>query len=205
MKTITDITPQVKSATRCNIFLDGEFFCGMNLETVMKNRLRVGSVISEAELEGIQLESDFATALDKAMTYLSGSVKSEKQIRDYLKDKGFTYPVIIKVVDKLKDYGFLNDEYYAKRYAESYANKKGARLIKLELMRKGIKEDAVESVIDEIGDQKQAATAIAKKYMRGKEVDMKTVQKLYRHLLSKGFDYDDAKAAVEAVRSEEEE
>ena len=37
MKIITEITPQVKNPKRCSIFLDGEFFCGMALETVMKN------------------------------------------------------------------------------------------------------------------------------------------------------------------------
>jgi hypothetical protein len=59
---ITDITPQVKSASRCNIFLDGEFFCGMSLETVMKNRLKVGSRVDERTLERIQLESEMHTA-----------------------------------------------------------------------------------------------------------------------------------------------
>ena len=205
MKTITDITPQVKSATRCNVFLDGEFFCGMNLETVMKNRLRVGLTVTEAELEAIQLESDLHTAIDKAMTYLTGSVKTEKQVRDYLKEKGFAYPVIARVIEKLADYGFLNDEYYAKRYAETYADKKGARLIKLELRKKGVKDDAADQAVEDLGDQTDAAIAIAKKYMRGKEPDLKTVQKLYRHLLSKGFGYDEAKAAADAVRAEEED
>jgi regulatory protein len=204
MRTITDITPQVKSASRCNIFLDGEFFCGMSLETVMKNRLKVGSRVDERTLERIQLESEMHTALDKAMTYLSGSVKSEKQVKDYLKEKGFTLPVVNEVCEKLNEYGFLNDGYYAQRYVESYATKKGVRLIRTELRRKGLKEEDVDEAISELGDQSDAALAIAEKYMRGKEPDMKNVQKLYRHLLSKGFTYDDAKSAVDRIKQDEE-
>ena len=35
--------------------------------------------------------------------------------------------------------------------------------------------------------------------------DIKTVQKLYRHLLSKGFTYDDAKSAVEKIKINNDE
>ena len=118
MKIITEITPQVKNPKRCSIFLDGEFFCGMALETVMKNRLKVGMSVTKEELEQIQHDSERTAALDKAMTFLSGSVKTEKQTRDYLKDKGYTYAVINYVADKLKENGLLNDGYYAKRFAE---------------------------------------------------------------------------------------
>jgi regulatory protein len=87
---------------------------------------------------------------------------------------------------------------------ESYATKKGVRLIRTELRRKGLKEEDVDEAISELGDQSDAALAIAEKYMRGKEPDMKNVQKLYRHLLSKGFTYDDAKSAVDRIKQDEE-
>ena len=205
MKTITAITPQVKNASRCNVFLDGEFFCGMNLDAVVKNRLKVGMQISGEKLGQIQLDNERATALDKAMTHLSGSVKTEKQIRDFLRDKGYTPVVIAYVVDKLLEYGFLNDVDFAKRYVETYSGKKGVRLIKNELRKKGISEDYADLATVDVGSQEDAATALAEKFMRGKERDRKTVQKLYRHLLSKGFTFDDAKAAAENYLSQDDE
>lgn len=33
---ITAITPQVKDKTRCNIFIDGRFYCGLTLEAAVK-------------------------------------------------------------------------------------------------------------------------------------------------------------------------
>ena len=204
MKTVTAITPQVKNAKRCNIFLDGEFFCGLSLETVMKNRLKVGMTVDEKALEKMQLESEYSAALDKALTYISAAVKSEKQTRDYLKEKGYTPLVIGRVLEKLREYGFVDDGDYARRYAETYSGKKGAFLIKRELRAKGISDEISEDVVSGLGDQAEAAKEIARKYMRGKEPDMKTVQKLYRHLLSKGYSYDDAKSAVEEIKSTDE-
>ena len=45
MNEITAITPQVKDKTRCNIYIDGRFYCGMSLETTIKNRLKVGQIV----------------------------------------------------------------------------------------------------------------------------------------------------------------
>lgn len=205
MKTITAITPQVKNANRCNIYLDGEFFCGMSLEAVMKNRLKAGVCVSEKQLEEIQLENEKNVALDKAMTFLSGSVKTEKQVYDYLKEKGFTALVRQYVLEKIKDYGFVNDSDYARRYVETYSNRKGVKLIQLELKRKGVSEECAEQAVSALGSQADTAKMLAEKYMKNKEVDRKTIQKLYRHLLSKGFTYDDAKEAVERYLSEDEQ
>lgn len=43
MNKITDIKPQVKTPTRCNIYLDNVFYCGLELETVMRYRLKIGT------------------------------------------------------------------------------------------------------------------------------------------------------------------
>ena len=45
MAEITDISPQAKDKERCNVYVDGSFYCGMKLETVVKYRLKTGSHI----------------------------------------------------------------------------------------------------------------------------------------------------------------
>ena len=81
MNEITAITPQVKDKRRCNIYVDGRFCCGLTLEATVKNRLKVGQVVTEEFLSEIQLESEKNTAFDKALTHLSATRKTEKQIR----------------------------------------------------------------------------------------------------------------------------
>ena len=72
MAEITDIAPQVKDKERCNIYIDGKFYCGLKLETALRHRLKVGDQIELSELDAIQLENERSQALDKAMTHQIG-------------------------------------------------------------------------------------------------------------------------------------
>ncbi len=206
MKEITAITPQVKDKARCNIYIDGRFYCGMGLETVVKNRLKIGSFIDENALLQMQLESEKNTAFDKALTHLSATRKTEKQIRDFLTKKGYLPEICDYVLAKLRDYDFVNDGQYAQEYAEFAAKKKGKRLIRQELRGKGLSEGDIRGALDGLDeeDELSAAQALAQKYLRGKSTDKESAQKAYRYLLGKGFDFDTAKAAVDRFINEEE-
>lgn len=203
MAEITAITPQKKDKTRCNIEVDGRFYCGMKLETVMKNRLKAGMNVSEEELSRMQLESEKQTALDKALTYISASMRTEKEIRGYLRKKGYLQDVADFVADKMKEYGYLDDALYAKSYAAGAGKRKGRRLIALELKQKGVDEETAAQAIAELGGEEESAKRVLEKYLRGKERDRKTLAKAYAHLLSKGFDYDTAREAISAYGYED--
>ena len=202
---ITAITPQKHDAKRCNIEVDGRFFCGMQLLTVMEHRLKVGSIVTEEELSALQLAGEKQTALDKALTHISASMKTEKDMRDFLRRKGYLQEVSDYVVEKMKGYGYLDDEAFARAYAESAGKRKGSRLIRMELKRKGVPESALAALPER--DERGAAAEVLQKYLRGKEQDVKMLRKAYAHLLSKGFDHDTARAALEELRGawEEEE
>lgn len=207
MNEITAITPQIKDKRRCNIYVDGRFCCGLTLETTVKHRLKVGQTVTEGYLSEIQLESEKNTAFDKALTHLSATRKTEKQIREYLTGKGYLSAVIEYAIEKLRSYNFLNDGEYAEAYVESAAKRKGGRLIRMELRGKGVSDEEIDAALSaqEEGAEERAAKEILSKYMRGKTCDTATLQKAYRYLLGKGFDYDAAKAALSAYGTEEEE
>lgn len=199
---ITAITPQKRDAARCNIEVDGRFFCGMQLLTVMEHRLKVGSVVTEEELSALQLAGEKQTALDKALSHISVSMKTERDVRDFLRRKGYLQEVSDYVVEKMKGYGFLDDEAYARAYAQSAGEKKGSRLIRMELRQKGIADDAIDAALSEGRDESSAARAVLRRYLRGKTPDEKTLRKAYAHLLSKGFDYDTSRSALAELREE---
>ena len=198
MSEITAITPQVKEKTRCNIYLHGRFYCGLTLECVVGNRLKAGQVITQARLDEIQLESEKSTALDKALTYITATQKTEKQIRDYLQKKGYVEAVINYVVEKMRGYNFLNDTSYAEDYVQELSKKKGGKLIQMELRKRGVSEEAIQEALSGLSQEEQIASAkqILEKYMRYKEQDQATLMKAFRYLLGKGFDYEIAKEAL---------
>ena len=205
MSEITAITPQIKDKTRCNIEVDGRFYCGMKLETVMQNRLKVGASVTAEELSLMQLESEKATALDKALTHITASMKTEREIRTYLRKKGYLDDVCDYVVEKMKGYGFLDDGAYSVAYVGSVGKRKGRRLIAAELKRKGVSDEEIEGALQTLTGEVESATAILNKYLRGKELDKKTMQKAYAYLIGKGFDYETAREALRSLGAGDED
>lgn len=198
MNEITAITPQIKDKTRCNIYVDGRFYCGLGLELAIKHRLKVGMAVDEQFLGQIQLDGEKAKALDKALTHISATVKTEKEIRSFLQKKGYLSAVCDYVVEKMKDYRFVDDKAYAESYVAHAGAKKGGRLIKMELKAKGIAEDEIDDAISLLDEQtqKQSALCLLQKYMRGKNADRETLAKAFRYLMSKGYEYETARSAL---------
>ena len=206
MNEITAITPQVKDKSRCNIYVDGRFCCGLTLETVVKNRLKVGQSVTQEGVENMQVESEKQTALNKALSFLSATRKTEKEISVHLTKKGYLPAVIGYVMEKLREYDFVNDAEYAEVYAESAAKRKGGRLIRMELKGKGLSDEAIASAVSGLDSKQELETAerLLEKYMRGKQADKLTLQKAYRHLVGKGFDYETVKEALSKYGLDEE-
>lgn len=199
MNKITDIKPQVKNPTRCNVYLDNAFYCGLELETVMRYRLKAGDDIEKERLDEIQSDSETARAFDKALSFISLSKKTKKQVRDYLTKKGYTDKTIDSALEKMQSYAFVDDEDYARDYARSVSANKGKRLIALELKRKGVSDADASAALDELGDELPSATAVAEKYAKNKEKTRENLLKCYKYLLSKGFSYDTAKQAADEI------
>lgn len=199
MKTITQITVQQKNKSRSNLFLNGEYYCALDNFTVVKNGLKTGMQIEEEKLAEIQEESEFSFAFDKLLGYISKYRKTKKQALEYLLGKGYTYPVAYKAVDKACSYGYLSDDDYAKTYVGDYSRKKGKRLMAFELKNKGVDEKHITAALENV-NEKQSAKDLAIKYMKNKPLDLKTLSKCYRHILSKGFSYESASDAISCAK-----
>lgn len=203
MPFITNVSVQKNNKKRCNVFVDNQFFCAMNIETVVKNQLKSGLEIDKEQLEQIVFENEKQEALFKATDYISKNLKTKKQVKDYLIKKGYSEQVAWYCVDKLKEYEYINDKEYSKRYIESVNKRQGKRLIEYKLMLKGVKKDDIESAYLETEvDAKESAKLIAEKYLKNKEITKENIAKTYRYLIGKGFSYDEATFAISKFSEE---
>lgn len=196
MSEITSIEPQVKDKARCNVYVDGRFYCGIKLEVAIKYQLKAGMQIEKTKLDEIQLETEKSQAIDKAMTHLSATMKTKKQMRDFLSQKGYTEAVVNYVLEKLEYYKLVDDYAYCRAYVESIKGK-GKRALELDLVKRGAEKAAIEAALDGAEEDSEEALAILQKYLRGKDTDKQTLYKGFKYLLSKGYGYDTAKAALE--------
>ena len=74
-------------------------------------------------------------------------------------------------------------------------------------MKKGIAQEKIDAAIDGLSDEVQleTANAILQKYLRNKECSRENLQKAFRYLISKGFDYETAKSALLALGEDVDE
>lgn len=204
MSEITSIEPQKKDKQRCNVYVDGAFYCGIKLEVAVKYRLKVGTFIDKSKLDEIQLETEKSQALDKAMTFISATMKTKKQISDYLFKKGYTQAVTDYVIEKLDYYKLTDDYAYCRAYVNSVQGK-GKRAIEADLIKRGADRKAIEEVLSEAEEDSEAALSVLKKYLRNKETNKENLYKGYKYLISKGYGYDTAKCAISELGAEDED
>lgn len=202
MSLITKIEPQAKNKDRVNIFLDDEFKLGCSLELAMLNHLKVNTEISDEQLEKLVFENEKGQALNKAVTLLGKNLKTRRQMRTYLNDKGYSKNIVDYVIDKLSEYNYINDINYATIYVKSVKNKYGKLKIINNLRQKGISEKDIDEVMQEFESDTQSILTLAQKYMKNKEINQDNMAKLYRHLLSKGFGYDEVNSVLRSIKGE---
>ncbi len=202
MAIITSIIKQ-KKGDRVNVFIDGEFYCGLEYLTALKYSLKEGLEIETEDLDTIQIQSERQNAIDKAFEYATRYFKPERKVREHLKDKGYVKELIDEIIYKLKDYGYVDDEKYAMEYVLINAERKGVNRIRADLICSGISEQFINSALEELDSQYSACLKFAKRYANSHNPLDKN--KLFRHLCAKGFSFDDIKRACANLNIEEDD
>lgn len=197
MPQITSVEPQKKDKNRCSVFIDGRFYCGLTLQAAVKYHLKAGMHVEESLLDEIQLETEKQTALDKALTHISASMKTEKQIRDFLAKKGYTAAVCDYVLERMHYYGFIDDYAYCKAYIANVSGR-GKRLLEADLIKRGANRKDIARALEEAEDSVEDARAVAEKYLRGKQRTRENIYKAVKYLVFRGFSYDTARSAAGA-------
>ena len=196
MAVITEINLQ-KNKKRASVFVDNAFFCGLMVETIVANRLKVGQEVDENDLKRVITESETKRACEYLLSLISAKMYSKNELKTKLKNKGYESEVIENAIHKLEECGYINDEDYARLYAQS-AGLKSARQIQQKLFQKGINCEIVQNAVNEckIQGEEDKIRQISAKYMRNREKSAENLQKLKRYLFSKGFSYDDINKIV---------
>lgn len=204
MSQITSIEQQKKDKTRCSVYVDGAFYCGLKIEIAIKHRLKSGMEIEKSQLDKIQLDNEKIQATEKAMNHLSATLKTKKQMSDFLAGKGYTQAVIDYVIQKLEGYGYIDDYAYCRAYVGSVSGK-GKAALRAALIKRGAAREAIDAALDETDEDEDEALAVARKYLRGKDITRETLNKALRHLISRGYGYDVAKSAISRLGDGSEE
>lgn len=226
MPKVTLVEPQKKTlrqssgqgSKRFNIFLDGKFAFGVDEDLVVERRLVIGKEISPEDLEKILFGAEVGKLMERMYGLISIRQRSEKEIRDYLKQLSFKRKVkdqdelseviIESLISKLKQKGLINDEHFAKAWVEARSKKKGWRAIQAELFQKGIDRETQERVKGQVlsieGEEAVVWALLERKSQKWKNLsEMKFRKKAYDLLMRRGFGFEVVKDVVEKLLKKE--
>lgn len=202
---ITEIKKS-KQPMKYHLYVDDVFY-GVFLDEILASySLKTGQEIGEDRLEEIKKENDEKLAFSTAVGYIERYNVSTKGLKDYLLRKKFSRYAIDSAVNKLKEYNYLNDEAFARNYFEALSGSKGKRVIAQKLKEKGVKKEIIDELLLNIEDEdeEERARALAEKFVKNREKNLKNKQKCFAHLVYKGYDYSVAQKIASEIFTGEE-
>jgi regulatory protein len=201
---ITEIEPQQKNPQRVNIYLDGEFAFGMAV--VVAAWLRVGQELGEEKIATLKSQDELEITYQKALHFLSYRPRSSAEVRQNLSKRGISEALIEETLIRLQTTGLVNDEAFARAWVENRNafRPRGKPALRMELRRKGLNDEIIQSVLDSQGNEAALALTTARKYARrlsGLEWP-EFRQKLSGFLARRGFSYTTLAPVVSEVWKE---
>jgi regulatory protein len=207
---ITAIEQQKRNPERVNIFLDGAFAFGLPMTAVTEFELRTGRVLSVQEIAGLQELDETAKATDAAIRLLTVRPRSVREIQLRLRKKDYDDETIERVIARLRDWKYIDDEAFARFWVENRESNRprGRRLLEQELRSKGVERETVanaidDAEIDELAGALEIARAKSRSYRDLDEPVMK--RRLGAFLARRGYGYGVIKQVLDQLIGGDEE
>lgn len=143
-----------------------------------------------------------------ALDYLSRQDRSVAQLSQYLSRRGVSEAQIVRMVQRFRQLGYLNDEALVRRWADARLSKSpmGATRLREELLAKGFDEADVSAAVAELYRERPerdwADLLVAQGRRRRPATPWLT---LIRRLRQRGFDEDVIRDAVERAGADHDQ
>lgn len=194
--TITNIVPKRKKLSA--VYIDGEYALKIDTETIISSPYSIGSEISDDELKELIELSGEKRAKEKALWLLSNRDHSKRELETKIR-KTEDAESAKKAVERMEELGLVDDEKFAKRYAEQLINVKhlSVRGAKYKLLEKGIDKDLADEILEELSPEprEHIEILIERKYKNNLK-DEKGRRKTIAALQRMGYSWSDIKAVM---------
>lgn len=166
-----------------------------------------GEEISKETYDTIRKDVILKRAKLRAMHLLTDMPRTEKGLREKLKQNQYPEDLIDQTMDYVSSFGYLNDLRYAENYIDLHKKQKSKKELRGALLQKGVPSEQIDFAFESFYDGEEELEAI-QTLIRKKRVDVlhatdEQLQKLYGYLGRKGFRYEQIRKAVEALENSE--
>lgn len=201
MPVITSLKPQ-KNKKFVNVFVDGKFRFGIDLDNLYNFGLKVEKELSEEELEKMNSEANFSKTFNRLLQYSMSRPHSTRELVDWLNRKKVQVKVQEKLLEKLNKFDLVDDEKFAKWWIDSRKQFKfkSKRELQFELRQKGVEGKLIDKVLGKADlDELEMAKKQAEKKLRslGRYDAQTRKKKLGEFLQRKGFGWEIVKKVLQ--------
>lgn len=167
--------------------------------------VRSGDVLTDELVKALELADQRAQAHAAALRLLSHRARSEKEMRARLSMRGIPAGIVDEEIERLRRAGLLDDEQFARAWVEDRKrlSPRGRRLLRYELLGRGIDPASVDLVTRDVDDL-ETALELARSRARGSAIESYDtfLKKVGGFLRRRGFDFDVITQALRTVWAE---
>lgn len=196
---ITRIEPLTK--TKFRIYIDGEPAFVLYKGELKRFNIAEEEEISELTVEKINKEVILKRAKLRTMHLLEDMDRTEKALRDKLRQGGYPDSAIDGAVAYVRSFGYLDDTRFAENFVLSRKGSKSRREIQALLAQKGVPADTAQAALEQIygedGEQDSIRQILRKKKLDPEQADEQTLHKIYAYLARKGYRYEDIRQVIQ--------
>lgn len=173
------------------VFSDGSSIITYD-DVILNNNILYKKSLDDDLVDKINSENKFYEAYNSALKFLRIKLRSEVEVRNYLKK--LSVSDIDSIINRLKDSKMINDVLYAKAYIHdrfSFSND-GPNKIRKDLLLNNISDDVISEELSSIDFSEKLEKMILKKInSNSKYSDRILKQKLLNHFISLGYEKSD--------------
>lgn len=204
---ITLVEKHKKSKNRYLVYVDEQPAFTITEEDYLSMNLYEEKDITEEEINYIKNEVNFRRAKSTAVRFLSLKLRSEKEVFSKLTNEGHSKNLADSVIKELKSLGYINDKLYVQKYIfdRSKLKPKSKKLIKQELLAKGVKEEDIDEVIADwkVDESVVAESLVRKKFGKYDFNDEKIIKRAISFLQHRGFSFELIKETINKLKSDD--
>ncbi len=204
---VTDIKESSKKKGKFDVYVEGKLAFSLIAADIEYFKIKKGENLPDNKYNFIMENIVYIKAQDLALSYISGKMRTEKEVCGKLRLNGFDEDIVKKVLDFLKKYDYVNDYNYCLAFIRQSLklNPMGYFAIRQKLKIAGVEDYNIEKAWNESNvDQLKYAEFITDKKLKGKKIaDEKEMRKLQDFLLRKGYSYDIIKDIIKNHKLDE--
>ncbi len=188
---VTSLVKQTKG--RAKICLDNGADFVLYKKEYESYGIEEGAELSDAQYQEIYSEILISRCKKRALHLLEKQDRSEKNLREKLKEGGYSDDIVEITINYINDYGYLDDARMAASHIRFYQESRSRQRLKQDLIGKGISSEVIERVLDEeytADEQELIEKLLIKKSYDKENATYEERGKMYRFLAGRGFSSD---------------